>query len=142
MKRSYLKRKPCKLKRSKVKEKSAKGKLLIECDKLFRQIILRERINRCEWCWKVKGLSVSHILPKGRYSRLRYFKANVLLLCTGCHIFKWHKSPLEAAKFMVETRGEDYEDKLKVYDKTLPKLTLHQSQIYKFAFEQELKGKK
>lgn len=139
MKRAYLKKKPYKLKRGEVKKKSAKGILLAECDKLFRQIILKERINKCEWCGKVKGLSVSHILPKGRHPRLRYFKANVLLLCTGCHIFKWHKSPLEAAKFMVKTRGEDYEDKLKVYDITLPKLTIHQLRIYIFAFKKELR---
>ena len=128
------------MKRSRLKKRSPKGKLLTECDKLFRQIILRERLNRCEWCKKVKGLSVSHILPKGRHPRLRYFKANVLLLCTGCHIFKWHKSPLEAAKFMEETKGKDYTDKLKVYDIALPKLTMHQLNIYILVFKQELEN--
>ncbi len=138
MKRNPLIKKFYRLRRSRIKRKSARGKLLVECDSLFRQIILRERLNRCEWCKQIKGLSVSHILPKGRYPRLRYLRENVLLLCTGCHIFKWHKSPLEAAKFMIETRGEDYEDKLKVYDISLPKLTNHQIQLYIFTFKQAL----
>ena len=60
------------------------------------------------------------------------------IFCFPCHPEWWHKNPLEAAKFIEKTRGKDYIDKLKVYDITLPKLTLHQLNIYKFIFQQAL----
>ena len=139
MKRSWLKRKPCKLKRSRLKTKTIRSLLLKECDELFRQIILGERLNKCEWCGKVYRLQVAHILSKGLHPRLRYFKGNIVLLCFPCHPEKFHRNPLEAAKFIEESRGKDCIDKLKVYDVVLPKLTNVQIGLYILAFKQELK---
>lgn len=140
MKRSYLKRKPYKLKRSRLKKKSIKGELIEECDRLFRQILLRERPPKCEHCYKTHLLQVSHILPKGRYPRSRYSKNNVFLLNRDCHLEWWHKNPLAAAEFVKKVRGENYIEKLLVYDRTLPKLINHQLNLYKFVFEKELGG--
>jgi len=120
MKRSRVKRK------TGLRKRSQRGKLLTVCDRLFRLFILSRRPHKCEWCGKPmeKGLQISHILPKGRYPRLRYCPANVLLLCNGCHIFKWHKHPLKAQEFIERYKGEGYYQKLLVLDKIYPKLTM------------------
>jgi len=128
------------MKRKRIKRSNERGKLIKKVDALFRQVILKERLKRCEWCGRTFRLQISHILPKGAYPRLRYFKPNVLLLCFPCHPERWHKNPLEAARFIEETKGADYRDKLLAYDKILPKLTMFQLNLYKVGFEQELRG--
>jgi hypothetical protein len=133
MKRSPLKRKPLK------KTKTERQQLLIDCDALFRQIILKERPNTCQCgCGKTKALQVSHILPKGTYPRLRYCKSNVLLLAFPCHPERWHKDPAWAYEVSVNILGKDYRDKLLVYEKIFPKLTNSQLTLYKVIFGREL----
>ncbi len=138
MRSTPLIRKFYRLKRSRLKVKTTKSLLLKDCTKLFNKIILKERINKCEWCGRTKRLNIGHILPKGQYPRLRYFKQNVILFCFPCHPPRWHNNPLEAAKFMLETRGENYREKLLVYDKILPRLTNIQIGLYILAFKQEI----
>lgn len=123
MKRTPLRRKKYYLKRSRLRSKTVRGQLLKECDRLFRKIVFRERISRCEWCKGHFRLQIAHILPKGLYPRLRYSTSNVLLLCFPCHPPRWHKNPLEAAKFVEEYKGEGYRDWLLCLDKTSEKLT-------------------
>lgn len=121
------------------KRKSIKGKLLIECDKLFRQIMLKSRPHCCEWCGrKSNKLQVAHILPKGLYPRLRYVPENILLLSFPCHPRKWHNNPLEATKFIKKYKGEDYYDKLKVINLSAPKMTLTYLNFLKEAFKKYL----
>ena len=120
-------------------ERSKRGKRIIECDKLFRQVILLKRKNVCEWCSKRKNLQVAHILPKGRYPRIRYHEWNVLLLCFYCHIIKWHRSPLEAVEFMKKLRGGKYENDLKILNQTAARMTTFQLELVIVALRQELK---
>ena len=115
-----------------------KGELLIECDGLFRRLVFRSRLNKCERCGGTFRLQISHILPKGKYPRLRYFLGNVIIFDFPCHPEWWHKNPLEAAEFILKTRGEGYREKLLLWDMRLPKLTIHQLNIYKFTFQKEL----
>ena len=89
------------------------GLLKIELDKLFRQAILKERGERCQWCGKSGIVHVAHLLPKGKYPRLRYVKENVALLCYHCHLHKFHKNPLEAFVWVSEKFGEKHIDYLK-----------------------------
>ncbi len=110
-------------------------------DALFRQLILKTRPLKCEWCGKTKppeGLQVCHILPKGTYRKLRYSPENILLCCAGCHL-RWHSNPLEAREFIKRYKGEDYYSKLLLADKITPRIDL---KLRRIALEQELENLK
>lgn len=105
-------------------------------DKLFREVIMKERPHRCEWCGRKDGtLAISHILSKGAHPRLRYCKNNILLLCFHCHIICWHRNPLAASKWLTEYKGKDYYDHLRTLERILPKTDLKMLEI---AFKKEL----
>ena len=91
----------------------SRGIIIKKLDKMFRQIMLLKRGSECEWCKKTNNpVYVSHVLPKGKYVRLRYVEENVLLLCYYCHIHKWHKNPHEAMEFVRKYKGEKHFEKL------------------------------
>lgn len=63
------------------------------------RVLVRARDNdTCQWCGKkdLKGFDsqVSHTIPKGRSTYLRWDMINLLLLCAYCHNEKWHKLSL------------------------------------------------
>ena len=88
-------------------------------DSLFRKIILKERPEVCDWCKHEKPCDVAHILDKGRYKKMRYVKENILLLCRHCHQ-RWHDNPIDAANFLAELKGKDYDTDLVFKDKLIP----------------------
>lgn len=102
---------------------SIRGKLLSEVDALFRQYVLKDCEQICEWCLRHMPVQIAHILPKGKYPRLRYHQQNILLLCYHCHLYRWHKDPMIASRFLDELKGKDYRLKLLTIDQTMPKLT-------------------
>ena len=61
--------------------------------------------GRCRWCQKTTWLQVSHILPKGRVPSLRWDSENAFALCAGCHLYRWHKNPVESAAFAQKELG-------------------------------------
>ena len=93
-------------------------------DKLFRQIILQERPNRCEKCGKQGILHVAHILSKGAHPRLRYQRCNVLLLCVHHHLYWAHTSPLEFNEWAEEYKGKELLNSLRIMERELPKVDL------------------
>ena len=105
-------------------------------DKLFRDVILRERKNACEWCSKSGVIHIAHILPKGAHPRLRYQRLNVLLLCVRCHLFRAHKSPLEFQEWITSYKGKTLLDDLRILERTLPKTDL---KMIKMSLEDMLK---
>lgn len=82
----------------------ARKSLKRECDRLCREIVLRRAGHRCEWCGSPNKLQWAHILPR-RYRHMVHEPDNALCLCVACHLFRWHKSPLEAAAWLVQHRG-------------------------------------
>lgn len=93
-------------------------------DKLFRQVILAERPNRCERCHKTCPVGVAHILPKGTHPRLRYKRCNVLLLCWHCHLEWAHKNPLEFNEWVEEYKGKELLNSLRIMERELPRTDL------------------
>lgn len=94
-------------------------------DKLFRELILKERPNSCEWCGQLSNLlQIAHILPKGAFPRLRYQRANVLLLCFYCHMIRAHRNPLEFREWLVEYKSGDPLTQLREMERMLPKTDL------------------
>ena len=132
------------MKRTRLRKTSNRGKLIKEVDSLFLKVLLAERGKQCEICGKREKtgpLGQFHILPKGKYPGLRYCKSNVLIAGWMCCHQKWHHSyysAREIEKRIKVLRGEDYELRLKVMDKRMPKLTMHQLNLYKQAFIKEV----
>lgn len=99
MKRSWIKRKPLKTPlKKKPKEVSRKilRKKLKECCSI---IVKRRDGNICQKCGKyVEGSNChsSHVIPVSFSLRLAYDTVNIKVLCFKCHIFWFHKNPLEA----------------------------------------------
>ena len=54
-------------------------------------------------------LQASHIYPKGKYPLLELHPLNAVAACFSCHLFGWHKSPLDAARWMMERWPYHYE---------------------------------
>lgn len=70
--------------------------------KLDRDFSLRVRLrNKCERCGKTENLQCAHIISR-TYQQVRWDEDNALCLCAGCHIYWWHKEPIEAARWLEE----------------------------------------
>jgi 5-methylcytosine-specific restriction endonuclease McrA len=104
-------------------------------NKLVRQfIILRDKC--CLRCGKTKNLHASHIYPRGKYPKMAYDVNNVKALCLGCHLYWWHKHPIEAKEWAEKTLGKVRLDKLKKQANTINKTPWDFKKI-----ESELKNK-
>lgn len=91
------------------RERSKKEKLL---DKLFSEYI-RKRDGRCLRCGKRENLQCSHIASR-RHKAGRWNEWNAIALCPACHLFWWHKEPVEAAKWLESCLPLHYNESLKV----------------------------
>ena len=112
--------------------KQQKSKL----NKLVREyVILRDK--RCLRCGKTNNLHASHIYPKGKYRKMQFDTDNVKALCLGCHLYWWHKSPIEAKEWAEKALGEERLDRLKKQANTINK-TLWDYKAIKQQLEQEL----
>lgn len=72
---------------------SDKG-LVKKLDDIIREKVRERDNNRCVWCGKyVQGFDsqVSHVIPKGRCTYLKWDMQNVKLLCAFCHNELWHR---------------------------------------------------
>lgn len=67
---------------------------------LLHQLVRLRDGEQCLWCGGGGVLQLSHIYPKGKYRKLEFDPLNLKLLCLGCHLYKWHRSPLEAQEWL------------------------------------------
>lgn len=73
-------------------------KLIKNLDQVFSKYI-RTRDGHCLWCGTTSSLQCAHIIGRANF-RFRWEPSNAIALCYACHIYKWHKSPLEAAEWL------------------------------------------
>lgn len=66
---------------------------------LLKEILALKYGDKCLRCKKPEW-QMSHIYPRGRYKRMEHEPENILPLCSGCHIFFWHKNPIEAHEWL------------------------------------------
>lgn len=94
-------------------------------DVLFSKYI-RKRDGRCLHCGRSDStLQCSHIA--GRKSLAgRWNEKNAITLCTGCHLFWWHKEPVEASNWLKENYPEYYQTALEVRRTTVKNLDLNE----------------
>ena len=89
-------------------------------NKLLREAMIRRDGEQCLRCGKTP-VQMSHIKSKGKYRKLAFDLNNVKPLCLGCHLYWWHKEPLEAAEWVREKLPERIkylEEKTRTIDKT------------------------
>jgi 5-methylcytosine-specific restriction endonuclease McrA len=83
-----------------------------ECKKLYRDLILSKYGAKCMRCSKTFGLQISHIEPVGRYRKLEFDLDNAIPLCQACHLWWYHKNPMEAADWLKKTLPKEQLDRL------------------------------
>lgn len=94
--------------------------------------------ERCLKCGKKDKLQTSHIYPKGRHRTMEYDLDNVKTLCNACHLYWWHKNPIEANSWLVERIPERRLKRLKLMAQTQG--TMPDYALTKIYLEQEIKN--
>ena len=84
---------------------------------------------------------MSHIYPKGRYRKMQFDPDNVKALCLGCHLYWWHKNPIEAKEWAVKALGRARLNRLKKRANTIDK-TLWNYEEIKIKLEKQIKEMK
>ena len=88
--------------------------------KLVREyVMLRDKV--CLKCGKSGNLHASHIYPRGKYPKMQFKVENVKALCLGCHLYWWHKHPIDAAKWLNNTLDKARLKRLKILSNTINK---------------------
>jgi 5-methylcytosine-specific restriction endonuclease McrA len=80
----------------KVKEKSISW-WIKRCDKAFSLLV--RSVGSCQYCGTGENLQTAHIVGRSNKT-LRWNPINAVCLCTRCHIFKFHHSPLEFVEWL------------------------------------------
>lgn len=109
MKRTSLKRKPFKAKKSPLKKKPLSPEEYVKGLKMhnFFLEIWNERAHKCEVCDKSLGNSAmsymfDHILEKSKYPNLAFEGENILLVCMECHEVKTNGFPKPKHRLEIE----------------------------------------
>ena len=84
---------------------------------------------------------MSHIYPKGRYRKMQFDPDNVKALCLGCHLYWWHKHPIEAKEWAVKALGRARLNRLKKKANTIDKTLWNYNEI-KIKLEKQIKEMK
>ena len=91
----------------KYKKKTERKRLEDKLDKAWSKAIRERDDNECQWCGG-EGTQAAHVIPR-RYRILRWDWGNGICLCGGCHMWKWHENPLEAADWFENKFPERWE---------------------------------
>jgi 5-methylcytosine-specific restriction endonuclease McrA len=110
-------------KRKPIRKKTNARRLNQVADLLVREQVFERDGRRCVRCGKTDVIAASHVLPKGKYPRLRFLLINLKTLCLGCHLFWWHKDPVSAGEWFVKTYPERWEQ-LQILKDTAPKVNI------------------
>lgn len=126
------------------RKKSPRTKLIEEADRLLFEILCLKRGKRCEICGGRQKLGLFHIMPKGRYPRIRFHKRNLLIAGWFCCHYIWHHDYMLTRDRIVprvkELRGNTYEDKLRVTDLGAKSITMVYLSALVRALKRELKS--
>jgi hypothetical protein len=132
------------MKKTPLKSKSSKGKLIAQILKLMTAQRRKETGNKCEVCGReANNLALHHILERSRCPRLIVCNENLILLCWSCHILglhgKTHNHPSykRVEEGIQRLRGKDYERKLLIMDKTHEKITEGYLRLLEEVYKQE-----
>jgi 5-methylcytosine-specific restriction endonuclease McrA len=94
------------------KHKTERQKLIIQLDKLSKDIVRQRDGNICQHCGKWcegSNRQVSHVIPVSAGNKLRWDPMNMKILCYHCHINWWHKNPMESSVWFARTFPDRWE---------------------------------
>src|SRR3990167_7762513 len=106
----------------------------------MKRAALKRDKNKCLHCGSIKNLQLSHIYPKGEYHNLEFEFDNVKILCKRCHLFWWHKNPVEAVEWLEKIIEKKRLDRLKLLKDYHGKGTSIDYSLYFLFFENYLCG--
>jgi hypothetical protein len=105
---------------------------------LVRKVVIARDGNKCLRCKKTTVLQLSHIYPKGTHRRMEFDPDNLKILCVGCHLYWWHKNPIEAWQWLLMTIPSDRMKRINLRANTVDKSPFDYK-LYTLFLEQELK---
>jgi len=108
-----------------------------QLSKLLRELVLA-RDKYCLRCGKTTALHTSHIYPRGKFPKMQFEPENVKALCVGCHLYWWHKHPIEAKEWAIKALGRARLNRLKKRSNTIDK-SLWDFKEIKAKLEKEIK---
>lgn len=88
------------------------SKLKKKCDSLVKEIVSIRDNDICQKCGKrVYGSNRqrSHVIPVSAGNKLAFDPINLKILCMHCHLYWWHKNPLEAMNWFKDKFPNRYE---------------------------------
>lgn len=108
----------------------AKG-IDLKLDKAWATYVKNRAGNKCEYCGKTKYLNAHHIF--GRRNRsVRWEISNSCCLCPACHtfssVFSAHQTPTEFTRWIIDKRGEEWYDELRIMANTPKKWTKNEKE--------------
>lgn len=95
------------LTRTPIKRKSKKQPIVAQCDVLVRELVYARDGHACVRCGGKTALNPAHLLPKGKYPKMRFELLNILTMCWPCHRYHWHDDPVGAMRWL----GQNYPDR-------------------------------
>lgn len=97
-----------------------------KCDVLVSTLVRKQGL--CDRCGSTKNLQAAHIISR-TYMATRFDLENLLCLCAGCHLYWWHKEPIEAARWLEEKYPGRY-DRLNVKRQAISKIDIQGMYLY------------
>ena len=83
--------------------KTKRRKLKDKLEKIVKKIIKERDEYTCQKCGKIvqgSNCHASHIIPVSRSGRLEFDIVNIKVLCMRCHLYWYHRNPIEAAEWV------------------------------------------
>ena len=119
------------------KKKGIDGKI----DSAWAKLVKLRAGNKCEYCGTTtRQLHSHHIFSRSNRS-VRWDAQNGICLCATHHVlgsFSAHKSPMEFTEWLVEYKGQDFVDKLRLKKNGLGKFTPFDKEIVLAELEKEI----
>lgn len=109
-----------------------------ELNRLLHKLVRARDGEYCLRCGASTYLQLSHIYPKGKHRKMEFEPENVKLLCRGCHLYWWHKSPIEAWRWLETVLPKDRIKRLDFRANTVDK-SRFDFRLHKLFLESEIK---
>lgn len=106
--------------------------------KLLHAVCITRDGGKCLKCGSTEKLCASHIYPKGTYRKMEYDYDNAVTFCYRCHIYWWHKNPVEAVEWLEKNIDKSRLDRLKLRSQVIDKKPMDYKLI-KIDLENKLK---
>ena len=90
------------------KMKSKKQKLKAQCDKLFKEKIIKLAGDKCEACGSNFGITAHHFVPRSLAGHMVYYIPNGVCLCRAYHFAHHTRSESRVHATIIEKRGQSW----------------------------------